>query len=562
MSADYAQVARQYAKDVVDGRVLACRLVQCACRRHLDELQAQRKKSFRFRFDAAAAAKVCRFVELLPHVKGKWARGKQRLALEPWQVFVLACVWGWIRKSDGLRRFRRVYIEVPRKNGKSSFTAGAALYMLAADGEVGAEVYSGATTEKQAWEVFGPARLMALRTPEIQEAAGIEVNARNLHILETGSKFAPIIGKPGDGASPSMSITDEYHEHQTEEQYDTMLTGMGAREQPISWVITTAGSDTAGPCYALRTELVQVLEGTVENDELFGVIYTVDADDDWTSEDALRKANPNYDVSVSGEFLRQQIKDALTSPRKQATAKMKHLNLWVTARDPWMNMESWNGLARPDLLAEYEAEPCYVGLDLSSKIDLTATMFLFRRGGPGENEATYFATGRYYIPEARLDDPQNRHYQGWAEQGHLIVTDGDVIDYARIREDVMDADSKYQLVDLGFDPWGAAQLAQEFDDEGIQVTEVPQRTTHLSEPMKWIEAMVLAGRLFHDGNPCFTWMMGNVTAKVDANENVFPRKERPELKIDGPTALITAMSRAMLGEAESPYSAERGLLYV
>ena len=266
---DHVRRAEEYAAEIVAGDMPACGLVQLACERHLRDT---RNSGSPYYLDDAAASRVCQFIELLPHVKGKWARANERLTLSPWQSFIIVNVFGWKRKSDGLRRYRRVYIEVPRKNGKSSLTAAVGLYMLTADGEHGAEIYSGATTEKQAWEVFGPARLMARNSPALVDHFDLAVGAKNLHILDSASKFEPVIGKPGDGASPSMSITDEYHEHQTSEQYDTMLTGMGAREQPLAWVITTAGSDTAGPCYALRGEAIETLEGSISNDELFALI--------------------------------------------------------------------------------------------------------------------------------------------------------------------------------------------------------------------------------------------------------------------------------------------------
>ena len=230
---DYATIARRYAEDVRDGLIPACRLVQLACERHLADLDRQEDDGFAYVFDEAKAVAVCRFVELMPHTKGKWARGNAPLRMEPWQVFITACVFGWVRKADGLRRFRVVYIEVPRKNGKSAWSSAIGLYMLAADGEEGAEVYSGATTEKQAKIVFEAAQKMARRTDAYREAFGVEVMASNISIAEDGSKFEPVIGKPGDGSSPSCAIVDEFHEHQTDDLYDTMWTGMGAREQPL-----------------------------------------------------------------------------------------------------------------------------------------------------------------------------------------------------------------------------------------------------------------------------------------------------------------------------------------
>jgi phage terminase large subunit-like protein len=540
--------ARDYALDVTAGRIPACRYVQLACKRHLDDLEQAKKKGFPWRFDKEKANRVVTFQELLPHIKGKWAAEKKRIQLEPWQTFITCSVFGWVSTETGHRRFWRAYIEVPRKNGKSTVTATAGLYMFAGDREHGAEVYSGAGTEKQAWEVFGPARLMALRTPELLDHYGIQVNAKNMHILGSASKFEPIIGKPGDGASPSMSITDEYHEHPTSEQYDTMVTGMGSRDQPLAWVITTAGDDTAGPCYALRQEVVSMLEGTIVNDGLFGIIYSIDEGDDWTSVDALRKANPNMGVSVSEQYLIEQQRLAITDSRKQAVFKTKHLNVWVTAASPYFNIELWNRLGDPGLLLEdFVGEPCWGGLDLASKLDLTCKVLLFKR--LIKEEEHYYAFFRGYLPEARAEDPTLAHYAGWREDGHLVVTPGNITDYDYIQADLEGDAEVVSFEQIGFDPHNATHLATHLTNFGIPMVEVPQTVLHLSEPMKWVDALIVDGRLHHDGNPVFAWGISNVTAKPDRNENVFPRKEKAEKKIDPAVALIIAMGRALAEES-------------
>lgn len=539
----HAARAEAYARRVTEGRVVACRFVRLACQRHLDDLARQERPRFAYRFDVAAADRVCRFLELLPHVKGNWALRAERIKLEDWQCFIVCVAFGWVRKSDGRRRFRRGYVEVPRKNAKSTLSAGLGLYMLAADGEHGAEVYSGAGTEKQAHEVFAPARLMARNTAALCAELGIHVGAKNLSVFETASKFEPIIGKPGDGASPSFSITDEYHEHLTSEQYDTMLTGMGAREQPMAWVITTAGSDTAGPCYALRSEVVEMLEGKVENDQLFGIVFTIDEDVDWTSELALRMANPNMGVSVFEDYLRGQQRDAVNDPRKQSVFKTKHGNIWVTAASPYFNIELWNRNADPSLdRDQFRGEACWSGLDLAAKLDLTAAVQVFRREIEGADH--YFAFLRAYIPEERAQDPACRHYDGWVTAGHLIATPGNVTDYDQVEADLIEDSERHRIVSLGYDPFNATQLVEHLSKSGVPCVETPQTVRHLSEPMKWVEALIVDGRLHHDGNPVFAWGMGNVTAQIDRNENVFPRKERADKKIDPAVALIIAIGAA------------------
>lgn len=560
--------AKQYARDVVAGRILACRWVRLACQRFLDDLKRSRAKAYPYKFDLGRAERACQFAELLPHVKGHWAHpkpgdpGAVLIKLEPWQAFIRSQLYGWVTKGTALRRFQTAYQEIPRKNAKSTGAAIDGLYFLAADGEMGAEVYSGAVTEKQAWETFRPARLMAERTPAFCEQYGVTVNASNLAILSTGSRFEPIIGKPGDGASPSLAIVDEYHEHPDSVLFETMETGMGVRQQPLLLVITTAGDNIGGPCYALREQVCRMLDGSQPNDRLFGIIYTIDEQDDWTTVDALQKANPNYDVSVSGNWLQAQQRDAIASSRKQNVFKRKHLNIWTSAREAWLNMEWWHRQGDATLrAAAFAGSPCYASLDLSSKLDLTAVVRVFRVLVPGDAEPHFYVFGRYYAPLATVQDPKNAHLQGWAHDLYLTATEGEVTDYARIREELLADAAAHGLEAVAGDPWGAGQILQELTAAGLQAIEIPQNVKNFSEPMKWVEALVKAGRLHHDANPCLAWMVSNVTCREDPNENIFPRKDRPENKIDGAVALIMALGRAMLADAPAPVSIyeERGL---
>lgn len=542
------------------GKILACQWVRLACRRHLDDLKRSRSRGRQrseWVFNEAAAQWACEFAELFKHVKGHWAIAEPgnpastRIRLEDWQCFVRSVLWGWQERATGLRRFRRAYMEFPRKNGKSVVAAVDGLKMLADDGEHGAEVYSGATTEKQALEVFRPARLMALASPEFQEHYGVQVNAKSLTILGNGSRFEPVIGKPGDGASPSHAIVDEYHEHPDPTLYDTMLTGMGARRQPLLEVITTAGDNLGGPCFALREEVQRMLAGTVPNDRLFGIIYTIDEDDDWTTEAALRKANPNFGVSVGAEWLKEQQRDAINDPRKQNIFKTKHLNLWVASRNPWMNMEWWNRQADPALRAEDFAKvPCYSGGDMASKLDLASVCRVFRRLEEGVPH--YYAFWRHYLPEDTVNDPAHRHYQGWAHEGYLTVTPGSKIEEDRIREDFFADVQLHGLEESAWDEWGTQAITTACESRGLVAVLVPQNVKHLSEPMKQVEALVKAGQLHHTGDPVAAWGVGNVTCKEDPNGNVFPRKESRERKIDPAVALIIAMSRAILVREDAP----------
>lgn len=561
---DYAAFARQYAADVVKGRIPACKSIYLQAARFLDELKRQKGKDFPFRFDEDKAARVCRFIERLPHSKGKWARSKETIRLEPWQIWVLACTFGWLRKRDGLRRFRVLFVIVPRKNGKSALAAGIALYMLCADGEFGAEVYSGATNEKQAWEVFGPARLMAQRTPALCKRFGIEVNAKSLVRVEDHSKFETITGDPGDGQSPSCAIHDEYHEHDDDGQVNTMQTGMGAREQPLQVLITTAGDNLAGPCYATVQEERAKLAGIGHNggpplhDETFFVEFTIDDDDDWKSEAALRKANPNYDVSVSGDFLLARQRDAIATPRKAGAFKTKHLNLWVAAKAAYFDIEAWRRCRDPNIpvraidalqIEQLAGRRCIGSFDLASKVDIAALELLFPPiGAKATVDDPYFRIGFYFVPEETVLKVEA--YQKWDAQGLLNVTEGEIIDYDEIFDVLRQARQLFQLEQVAYDPHQATYLVKKMMDEGIPVIEVRPNVLNFSEPMKELDALTRAGTIAHGGCPVMEWEMNNVVAQADAKDNVYPRKPRDADKIDNPVALIAAIGVAMAKEEE------------
>lgn len=554
---DYAAIVDQYAADVVQGRVIACKWVRLACERHRADLERQGKPDFPFVWNPEMqddvrkrsyrpVQRICGFAELMPHIKGDWAAQGQLIRLEPWQVFVLGNIFGWINAETGKRRFRKADIFVPRKNAKSTLASVIGLYMLAFDGEYGAEVYSGATTRDQAHEVFGPARKMALANADYRSACGVLPNASNLAVLETYSKFEPLIGKPGDGASPSCALVDEYHEHATSELYDTMWTGMGARSQPLLIVITTAGSTIGGPCHQHQGELQKILEKAVVDERRFGVIYTVDRDDDWTDPAILYKANPNLGVSIDPEKLIADQAEAVRDPRKQAIFKTKHLNVWVGAASPWINVESFERLGDPAMRPEhFQGESCWTGLDLASKNDIASKAKLFRRDVDGL--AHYYLFTRHWLPQAAVLKPENEHYRGWAALGAIQQTPGNMIALRAIQEDV-EADAELHLVaEVAMDAWGSREIAPNLQEGGFAVVDVPMTTRNLSEPMKLIAALIDDGRFHHDGNPATLWMFANVEVYEDRNGNIFPRKASAEKKIDAAVATIISMGRAMLG---------------
>lgn len=558
-NSDYVKRCNRYARSVVNGETPACKWVVLACQRHLDDLDKRKDPSFPYELDIEKAGKPCTFAEKMPHVKGtKWAGTK--ISLEDWQVFLLCVLFGWVHKKTRMRRFRKALWLIPRKNGKSTLAAIVGLYMFSVDGEYGAEVYSGATSEDQAWEVFRPAKMMAEREPKFRKRFGIEVNAKSLVIPENGSRFRPVIGKPGDGSSPSCAIHDEYHEHLTDEQVETMETGMGAREQPIQLIVTTAGSDVAGPCYSAVVNGRKVLNQVHDQDELFYIEYTVDPEDDWATEESVKKANPNYGVSVFPHIVQGWLEEAKNNPRKQSGFQTKHLNLWVGAKNAYFNVQKWRDLARPSLaISDYAGRPCVEGLDLATKKDIASRIRLFPPQEKGEPWAIFHSG---YLPEETVWQTQNEHYHEWTREGWLTVTEGEVTDFTRIRDDIVADSSIYQVSEVAYDPAQATMLVNELHEKGIPAVEIRPTPLNFSEPMKMLDALILSGEIVHNGDPVLEWMISNCVGKEDAKENVYPRKEQPENKIDGVVAAIMALNRAMSYLEQPSIYENRGVVVI
>jgi len=549
--------ANAYVADVLAGRIPACKWVRLACQRHVDDLERSTSDDWPYEFDATKAERVCKFGEMLPHVKGKWARRDpktrrpQTIKLEPWQCFIICSLFGWVKKDTGVRRFRKASVYIPRKNAKSTTACIIGWWMFAKDDEPGAEVYSGATSEKQAMEVFRSAWQMARSVPEIADQLGVTITGKTdpgpMYRLGDNSKFEALIGKPGDGASPHLAIVDEYHEHADPILYDTMKTGMGAREQPLILIISTAGDNLAGPCKDDWDDCQKLLDGVIQDETQFAILWTIDDGDDWTTEAALAKANPNWGVSVNPEIYLPDQQTAIRDVTKQATFKTKHLNMWVSAKSGWINMEQWKACEDRSLkLEDFEGQEAWVALDAASKIDLTSMPITFKLKDGG-----YATFARHYIPEDTAALPQNAHYRKWIAEGWLTATPGARVDFTTIEEDLKEWSQRFNIQSLSYDP-------KELNDfinrvgiwAGFERIEVTQSPALMSEPMKEMEALIATGKYKHCGDPCLTWMASNVVKKEARGggpvKYYYPAKQKAENKIDGIVAGIMSLGRAML----------------
>ncbi len=560
----FSDIAAGYAEDVLADRVVVGAWVRKAVRRHMDDLARTHFKdppyaaAWPYRYDEAAGARVCGFVQTLPHVKGEWARRGERMLLAGWQVFLLMTLFGWVRKSDGRRRFRECYLEVARKNGKSQISAAVGLYMLLADREYGAEVFAGASTEHQAWEVFGCARRMLEATPKLRERTGAQVLARVITGGDAGGKFEPLSSKPGDGSTPSCALIDEFHEHDTPELIDALQTGMGSREQPLTFITTTAGSNIACPCFDKRDQVQKMLDGVVANEELLGLIYAVDDADDWTDPRILPKANPNIDVSVSAEALETEQRNAVATVTGQHRFQTKKLCRWVSVRSAWMDMGLWNaaaitkesGITERSLIDA--GAKCIFSGDFATKVDFCVVVRLYQHVIGGKSSYVMFA--RYWLPEATVEapGPNEAMYRKWVADGWLTQTDGATIDFEAVTETILADHKRINPSEFVYDPHTATRLAQDLMAEGVACVEFVQNPAAFGVPMDEVIAALKDKRFFHDGDPITTWCVSNTVARPVKKGLFAPMKSKPHLKIDGSVALAMAMARATTTDLQEP----------
>lgn len=508
---------------------------------------------------------------MLPHVKGAQFAGKL-LVLSDWQCFITCVVFGWVHKKTGFRRFKVAYVEVPRKNGKSAWASGIALYMLAADAELGAEVYSAATAKEQARIVWDTAKKMVDKTPGLREDLGVSTGAHAIYVDDTASTFRALSREQQgnlDGLNIQCAIVDELHAHKDRAIWDVIETGTGARMQPLVFAITTAGFNRAGICFEQQAYVRKILSGVHTDDEYFGIIYTIDTgvkgvkDDDWNDPESWKKANPNWGISVNPDDIERKARKAMQMASAVNNFLTKHLNVWVNADTAWLDMRAWEKCADYELtLDDFDGDDVTAALDLASKIDIAAKILLFTREiertyrSKGEQktkvETHYYAFGRYYLPEAAIEEARNSQYEGWHKDGLVIETPGNVIDFDIIEEDLRDDAVRFHILQLACDPWQATQLMTNMQKDGMSTLEYRQTVQNMSEPMKELEAAVLSGRFHHDGDPALAWMVSNVVCHIDAKDNVYPRKEFPQNKIDGAIALIMAVGVKLSVPTDAP----------
>lgn len=496
------------------------------------------------------------------------AKRGELIKLSGWQIFILSTVFGWVN-AKGNRRFRRVYTEIGRGNGKSTFTSPLGLYMLALDGEEGAEVYSAATTRDQARIVFRDAQAMARKMPQFCTRYGINIPAQAITREASNSTFQALSadGHTLDGLNIHLAAIDELHAHKTREVYDVLETGLGKRPQSMLWMITTAGANKHGICYEVRDYVLKVLAGTVKDsasESMFGVVFTVDEGDDPFSEDTLRKANPNWGVSVDPTVVLQTASKAQQVATARANYLTKHLNIWVDANSALFDTEHWRNCEDKALdEAEFAQDQSVVSLDLASKIDIAAKLNVYRR--PVDGKDHFYVFPHFYLPHSAIAEDRHPMYRGWEMQGDIEATTGETIDFAVIEDEIRLEAPGRNISAVVADPWQANYLVTNLQRDGYPAEEFRQTVANMSEATKELDALMREGRVHHTGNAVMNWMIGNVVGHYDAKENVYPRKELAANKIDGAVALIMALGwfvKNRESEATSPWDDEAFTLEV
>ena len=489
---------------------------------------------------------VCRFLEALVHVKGKWAG--QNFKLEPFQVWIVANIFGWIDATTRLRRYRAAFILLPRKQGKTFLASGIGLYMAFADNEAGAEVYCGASNLAQAMEVFRPAKSMAERSPGFTDAFDVSVMARSIFNEVDGQSFSPVIGKTKDGASPHCAICDELHQAKDETQLQAFRTGMGARSQPLLLVISTAGVNLAGVCRAEQLDAEAILRGDAQDDRTFGAIYTLDPGDDWRDIANWRKANPAWGVTVGDDYYQAALAKALQSPANAAFARTKYLNQWVASANAWLSPADWSNAADPDLdIASLKGRKAYLGVDLSTRQDLTAIVAIVPMDD-GRNAIIPYALA----PEGAIEgSPNAPAYATWVASGELISCEGSASSFAEAESQIEELLTFFNVQTIIFDPWQGEGTRQKFEKR------VSTQTWNASNRVEWtlamddFEADLKNGRIVHPDHGVLNWCAANTCADQRGVTRIPVKvKKNSEQKIDVMVAALMAYAASCVATVE------------
>jgi len=550
MNRKTAHPAELYVHDVLNGKLPACVYVKQACQRQVEDLRDAGKSWFPYHHDPAEAQRVITFFGFCRPSKGRqWAR--KPLQLMPWQQFMLWCTYGWLRDVDGLRRFDTAYVEIPRKNGKSTFKAAEGLYLFMADGEPGAEVYVAATKEEQAKEkVWDEAVWMIKRNPELR--ARCEISQKRIYDPLNASFYRPIgsDSKTQDGHNASGIIVDELHAHKSRKLYDVLETSTDAREQPMKSSITTAGEAPKGICWELRKQIVAILSRAVRKEDMWGVIYTIDENDDPMNEKVWPKANPSLGTLISIDKLRSRADLARQLPSNRLVFLRYQLNVWVEGKVSFITKELWESNDYTIDFNDLAGCDCVCAVDLSSEDDMSAYVLAFELAN-----GRVALLPRVFIPEETIRKRSEKagvDYEVWRQDGLVVATPGNVIDYGYIERSIQEDGERFNIQEISFDPRNALYLATRLGPEGVgyPIVKHHQSFSQMSPPTKLTQKLFLGRKIVHNEHPVLRWCFMNTVVVTNDYKDLRPSKGDSVEKIDLTTASIMAIGRLFAREKD------------
>lgn len=512
-------------------------------------------------YDKAKADRAVTFINNLSHTKGKWA-GK-RFDLLPWQEQIVRDLFG-IVKEDGNRQFLTAYIEIPKKNGKSELAAAIALYLLYADNEASAEVYGAACDRNQASIVFDVAKQMVQMSRPLEKRSKIMGATKRIVNYSNAGFYQVLSAETGTkhGLNVSGLVFDEIHAQPNRHLYDVLTKGSGdAREQPLFFIITTAGTDRNSICYELHTKALDILNGRKKDTSFYPVVYGLSDEDDWNDEANWRRANPSLGHTIGIDRVREAYQQALDNPAEENVFKQLRLNMWTSSSVAWIPEHVYAKGNHPIQYDSLKGRSCYAGLDLSSTSDITAFVLVFP---PRFEEENYIVLPFFWLPEDTLELRCRRDhvlYDVWERQGYIKTTEGNVVHYGFIEKFIEDLSEIYHIKEIAYDRWNATQMVQNLEGMGLTMVPFGQGYKDMSPPSKELYKLMMEGKIQHGGHPVLKWMGQNVVMRQDPAGNIKPDKEKSVEKIDGIVALIMGLDRCIRHQIDegSVYD-ERGIL--
>lgn len=514
-------------------------------------------------YDQKKADRAVRFINCLKHTKGKFF-GKP-FDMLPWQEKIIRDIYGTVRDEDpSIRQYNTAYIEIPKKQGKSEIAAAVALNQLCNDGEWRAEVYGCAADRQQASIIYDVAVDMVKQSPALMKRIKLLPSVKRMVYEPTGSIYQVLSAEVATkhGLNVSACVFDELHTQPNRALYDVMTQGSGdARAQPLWFFLTTAGTDRTSICWEVHQKALDIIEGRKQDPRFYPVIYGLKDDEDWQDEKNWYKANPSLGHTIDIEKVRDAYRKALETPADEAMFRQLRLNQWVKNSVRWMRMDKWDKCAADIDMEKLRGRTCYAGLDLSSTSDLTAFVLVFPPENDGEK---YIIVPYFWLPREQVSLRVRRDhvmYDQWAGQGHIMLTEGDTIDYGAIKQFILETAEKYDLEEIAFDRWNATMLVQELEDEGLTVVRFGQGFKDMSPPTKELLRMVLRDEIRYNGNPVLRWCIDNVYIRLDPAGNEKIDKQKSTEKVDGAVALVMGLDRAIKNMGGSVYD-DRGLLFI